>query len=174
MTRTAKRTLIVVVVVVVSASGVLSAYVWWLSGAFQLVVWETPDAGLRIQYQPGKPLVYLLVSKEFTGGSKREWVCIEPGATQRWIGAIAVPDPVELFERARIPFGHSDSAGLCRFFPEADDSQRADILAIMEEDAPLSDEVLGCLAGLQGALGVEADDENARRIRELVLTTRDQ
>ena len=174
MTRTAKRILIVVVVVLVSASGVLGAYVWWLTGAFQLVVWETPDAGLRIQYQPGKPMINLLVSKEFTAESKREWVRIEPGATQRWIGAIAGPGPEELFERARIAFRHSDSAVLCRFYPEANNSQRADILAILEEEAPLSDEVLVCLAGFLGSLGEAADDKNTRRIRELVSTTKDQ
>ena len=174
LNRTAKRGLIVIAIILMSGCGVLGAYVWWLSGAFQPVVWETPDGGLRIQYQPGKPMIDLLVSKKFTAGSKREWVCIEPGATQRWIGAMAVTDPEELLERAGIPLGRSDSAGLCRFYPDANDSQKAQILAILEEDAPLSEDVLECLAGLPGAIGAETDDENTRRIRELVSTTKDQ
>ena len=174
LNRTAKRALIVVAIILVSGCGVMGAYVWWLSGAFQPVVWETPDGGLRIQYQPGKPMINLLVSEKFTAGSKREWVCIEPGATQRWIGAMAVPDPEEMLKRARIPLGRSDSVGLCRFYSEGNDSQRAEILAILEEDVPLSDEVLMCLAGLLGAIGEEADDENSRRIRELVSTIKDQ
>jgi|GEM_PF-1956379 len=173
MTRTAKRALTVVLLILLFASGALGTYVWWISGALQSVVWETRDAGLRIQYVPGKAMSSLFVSEEFTAGSKREWVCIEPGATQRFIGSIAVPDPEELFERARIPRWHSHSAALCRFYPEANDSQKAEILGILEEDVPLSVGIVECLANL-AALGEEAEDENTRRIRELVLATNNQ
>lgn len=175
MTRTTKRTLIVVGVILVSVSAVLGTCAWWYTGMWQPVIWETRDGGLRVLHVPFKGWISLSVTKDYREGSAREWVNIDPGATKRFILAAPARDPEELLLQAYwIRVDQSDFAGLCRFYSEASRLQRWKILGILENADSLSDEILECLKHLLELPGEDADDESTKRIRELVSTTRDQ
>jgi hypothetical protein len=111
----------------------LGWHVWMISGSCEPIYWQTADGALSLRHTPGKQLTWLEILTESTSPN-REWVLTHAGATDRWLGAIPLPDPEELLAEASIPGEHIKSAaGACQFYPSASRRQKEQILWHLEE-----------------------------------------
>lgn len=121
---------------------------WMINVYFSGVHWTTEDGGLEIDYMPGKPhLVNLRLNDTFTPYARRIWVKDFPSATDHWIGRVDVPDPEELFERAHINVGSSDTIAVCRYYPFATEIQKLNIddrIEWMHEQGTLTAKMREC------------------------------
>lgn len=94
------------------------------------VEWETADGGLWMYYWPIRPpdLVTIRVRKAYTPGGPRDWRVVRAGATDRWILPLRVPPLDEQFARAAFDPGDSDLEAAIRFYAEATQRQKDDIV----------------------------------------------
>lgn len=123
-------------------------HVWMISGSCEPIYWQTADGQLRLKYTPGKQQIWLEILTESTSSS-REWVLTHAGATDRWIGAIPLPNPEDIVGQALIPGDHIKStAGACQFYPSASRRQKEQILWHLEEIKKTSIEAAQCLDSL--------------------------
>jgi hypothetical protein len=98
------------------------------------VIWETADGGLWMYYWPMSPpdFVTIRVRKAYTPGGPRDWRVVHAGATDRWILPLRVPPLDEQFARAAFDPGDSDLEAAIRFYAEATQRQKGDIVRGIE------------------------------------------
>ena len=134
-----------------------------VTGALAVVHWSTQKQGLELWYQPGKPMEpSVRVHESYDPGVARVWTKDYPGATERRIGRIEVPEPEELLKRAHVRVQDSDLLGVCRYYPHGTESQQSNIEQHVErlaERNELAREVHVCFEAAFGKPGESLSDE---------------
>ena len=128
----------------------LGSYLWVVDGKFHPIVWSIEEGGLTLSYIPGKGPVSttLKVDAGYVRGSRRTWVVVYPGATNRIIGAPSIPSPEDLFADAHIPLGYSDPIGLCNIYEDVGESQKEGVVWVLQYRSRESSDVRDTLRKL--------------------------
>lgn len=134
MTRQAKYALWFLGTALACFAGYVGFWLEFMNDYSKGVLWETEDGGLWMHYFPISPpdIVTIRVRKTYAPGTPRNWQMVRAGPTDRWILPLHVPPLEEQFARAGFDSSYSDLESAIRFYAEATQRQRDDIVRAIE------------------------------------------
>lgn len=108
---------------------------WLIDGQVCWIEWETDRGGLILSYFPGKQQIHMEATDAYLPGEALHWRMIEPGKSNRWLGAPTVPPIEDLFARAHVlqKRGRSTPHGLIAFYADANELRRMQIADTLED-----------------------------------------
>lgn len=132
MRRKTKQVLSVIALALSIMVAVVAWELWMMSGYCSPIYWSTKEGGLQLYHVPGKHITAWFVDDSYVSGtaidkSLRQWSKTYAGATERWIGAVQVPSPEELFNEAHFRAQWSEPIGLCEVYNDVSESLKAGI-----------------------------------------------